>query len=78
MFAALLALAWTTTHAAQTKGLGVVGVTTQAGRQVELYKGSHALLIGVSDYTAGWPDLEAIPDELDKLQVALERQSACR
>ena len=74
MFAALLTLLAASVHAAQTKGFGMVQVTTQAGRQVELYRGSHALLIGVSDYTAGWPDLEAIPAELDRLQAALERQ----
>lgn len=35
------------------------------GKQVGLYEESHALLIGVSDYPAGWPCLESIPDELD-------------
>jgi len=59
---------------AQTRGIGVVQVTTRQGQRVELYKGSHALLVGVSDYTAGWPDLESIPGELDQLQNALERQ----
>ena len=30
------------------------------------------MLIGVSNYTAGWPDLESIPGELDKVQAVLE------
>ena len=59
---------------AQTRGISVVPVTTRQGQRVELYKGSHALLVGVSDYTAGWPDLESIPGELDQLQNALARQ----
>lgn len=39
-----------------------------------LYAESHALLIGMSDYTAGWNDLESIPGELDKLSQALQEQ----
>ena len=36
-----------------------------------LYKESHALLVGVSDYTNGWPDLESIPIELKKIEDVL-------
>jgi hypothetical protein len=32
-----------------------------------MYKGSHALVIGVSDYKIGWPDLENLPREIDKV-----------
>ena len=51
---------------------GVLVVEDQAGASVELYSQSHALLVGVSDYTAGWPDLESIPAELERVEVALE------
>lgn len=44
----------------------------QGGVAIDLYKGSHALLIGVSDYTAGWPDLESIPGELSKVELLLK------
>ena len=60
--------------AQDTRGLRVVQVTTRRGQRVDLYKGSYALLIGVSDYTAGWPDLESIPGELDRLEAALRRK----
>ena len=60
-------------HAAQTKGIGIV-IKDRSGRKVGLYKGSHALLIGVSDYTAGWPDLEIVPDELGRVEDALKKQ----
>lgn len=56
------------------KGVGTVILTDKTGAQIGLYKESHALLIGVSDYTAGWPDLESIPGELDKVQAVLEQQ----
>lgn len=35
------------------------------------YHKSHALLVGVSEYTAGWPDLESIPAELALVEKTL-------
>ena len=60
-------------QAAQTKGLKVV-IKDQSGRKVGLYKGSYALVIGVSNYTAGWPKLESVPDEIDRIETALKKQ----
>jgi formylglycine-generating enzyme required for sulfatase activity len=62
---------YSTGHAAN-RGFGVVPIKAADGKQVGLYKGSHALIIGVSDYTAGWPDLESIPGEMKKLETALK------
>ena len=55
---------------------GAVVVPDGKGSQIELYGPgkSHALLIGVSDYTAGWPDLESIPRELEQVRKVLEEQ----
>lgn len=50
-----------------TETRGLVRIKDSQGQQVGLYKDSHALLIGVSNYTAGWPDLLAIPTELDQV-----------
>ena len=47
--------------ATETKGAKKIIAMTQEGESIELYQQSHALLIGVSDYTAGWPDLEKYP-----------------
>lgn len=58
--------------AAQERGLRRVAIKTASGENMTLYKGSHALLVGVSDYTAGWPDLESIPGELQRLERALK------
>ena len=44
--------------AAATRGVKRVEIKTQTGELVGLYEQSHALVIGVSDYTAGRPDLE--------------------
>lgn len=60
------------TSLAETKGLKAVPVKDSAGNQVGLYKGSYALVVGVSDYTAGWPRLSSVMDETRDVQVALE------
>jgi len=54
---------------AQQRGVAVIKDTT--GREIGFYKNSYALLIGVSDYTAGWPDLESIPGELQAVEKVL-------
>ena len=36
---------------------GVVVIKDETGQAVQLYHGSYALLVGISDYTAGWSDL---------------------
>ena len=59
--------------ASQTKGIKVV-VKDASGRKVGLYKGSHALIIGISDYTAGWPKLESVPYEINRVEAALKKQ----
>ncbi|MCP4409623.1 MAG: caspase family protein [Gammaproteobacteria bacterium] len=41
---------------------------------ISLYTGSYALLIGVSDYTRGWPDLESVPFELERVETQLQEK----
>ena len=60
--------------AATQRGIVPVPIKDVAGNQVGLYKGSYALIIGVSDYTEGWQDLESVPNEVDDLVSALEEQ----
>ena len=54
----LVALLVTFPVFAAERGIKRVEIKTQAGELVGLYEQSHALVIGVSDYTGGWPDLE--------------------
>jgi len=58
---------------AQTKGISVE-IKDPSGRKVGLYTGSYALVIGVSDYTAGWPKLESVKHEIDQVEAALKDQ----
>ena len=41
-------------------------------QQVGLYQASYALVIGVSNYTAGWPDLPSVVGESQQVAQALE------
>ena len=60
-----------TQHAEESRGIVPVHIKDKQGKQVGMYKGSHALVVGVSDYTAGWPDLESIPGEIEQVEESL-------
>ena len=51
-------------HAAETRGVKRVEIKTQAGELVGLYEQSHALVIGVSNYTGGWPRLRGVREDV--------------
>ena len=55
---------------AAQRGVKRVVIKTQAGETVGLYEENHALVIGVSDYTAGWPDLESVVRDVDTVPPA--------
>ncbi|KOR28124.1 hypothetical protein TI03_05435, partial [Achromatium sp. WMS1] len=40
---------------------------------ISLYKGSYALLIGASEYTAGWSRLKGVEDDIPAVKQALEK-----
>ena len=61
-----------TTAFSGSKGIKVVPIKDASGRQITLYEGSYALVVGVSDYTAGWPKLPSVVDETKEVQAALE------
>ena len=64
-------LCWSTTFAAE-RGIKRIEIKTKSGETVGLYEESHALVIGVSDYTAGWPDLESVAKDVDLVSASLE------
>jgi hypothetical protein len=49
-------------------------VLDRAGKDVGLFRESHALVVGVFDYTAGWPDLPGVARDTDAVAKALEAQ----
>ena len=64
-------LCWSTSFAAE-RGIKRIEIKTVSGETVGLYEESHALVIGVSDYTAGWPDLESVAKDVDAVSASLE------
>lgn len=62
-----------TIHATEERGIGVLPILDIHGQQVGYYNGSYALLIGVSSYTSGWPDLESIPDDIESVETILKK-----
>jgi hypothetical protein len=64
---------------------GIVSVAQQNGfkslnikidnNNVQLYKQSHALLIGISDYNNNWPDLPGVKEDIDAVKTVLENHN---
>ncbi len=62
----------TATYAQTTRAIRPVVLPTETGEQAQLYQNSHALLIGISDYQNGWPDLPGVRKDMALVQEALE------
>ena len=56
------------------RGIKVVRITDAKGKEVGLYRESHALVIGVSDYRSGWPQLPGVLEDVKAVRSALEKQ----
>ena len=73
---ALLLTAWPAASARQGgggRGLSVeVNIRAEDGSEVKLYERSYALVIGASDYTAGWPSLPGVKKDVESVARALE------
>jgi hypothetical protein len=54
---------------AEERGLAV---RAEDGKEVRLYERSYALVVGVSDYTGGWPKLPGVKDDIEEVARALE------
>ena len=59
--------------AADTRGINV-RVEDTGGTTVALYAESHALVVGVSEYSGGWPRLSGVGEDVPAVKAALERQ----
>jgi hypothetical protein len=56
------------------RGIKVVRITDVKGKEVGLYRESHALVIGVSTYRLGWPRLPGVLKDVKAVRAALEKQ----
>jgi hypothetical protein len=57
---------------ATERGVKRVEIKTSSGETVGLYEESHALVIGVSEYTNGWPKLPGVRKDVKAVTAALE------
>jgi hypothetical protein len=58
---------------ASQSGIQGIVLTDQTGKEIGIYKESHALVIGISDYHAGWSDLPGVKDDLKAVKSLLEK-----
>ena len=70
---AVLLIAWAGGAAADTRGINIQ-VKDNVGTTVALYAESHALVVGISEYTNGWPRLRGVGEDVPAVKAALERQ----
>jgi len=61
-------------QAVGSRGIQPIRLPNERGEQVELYRESHALVIGASDYTAGWPRLQGVKKDIRDVRELLARQ----
>ena len=54
-------------------GIVAVPIMDSKGKPVVLYKGSYALVIGISDYTGGWPKLPGVKTDVKAVTETLEK-----
>ncbi len=54
------------------RGLKRVKIRDKKGKQVALFKESHALVIGIGDYTNGWPKLPGVAGDVKAVSEVLE------
>jgi hypothetical protein len=57
-------------QAQQDRGQGV-RINVENGQEIELYAESHALIIGVSDYTNGWANLPGVKADVNEVAAVL-------
>jgi len=62
----------TTAGYAAERGINVVKIIDIQGQEVGLYHQSHALVIGVSDYSEGWPRLPGVQQDVKAVRAALK------
>ena len=73
LWLAVLLVAWAGSVVADTRGINV-RVKDTGGTTVALYAESHALVVGVSEYTNGWPRLRGVGKDVPAVKTALEKQ----
>ena len=73
-FIITIALFFGISSAQSQRGFKPLTVKDASMQNILLYNESHALVIGASDYTAGWPKLPGVPKDVQAVKSVLEDQ----
>jgi hypothetical protein len=57
----------------EKRGFSSIKIRDSSGQEIDLYKGSYALIIGVSSYSNGWPKLQGAKKDIGELSRVLIR-----
>jgi tetratricopeptide (TPR) repeat protein len=71
IFLLILCIVASAGYAAE-RGINVVKIIDAQGQEVGLYHQSHALVIGVSDYSEGWPRLPGVQQDVKAVRDVLK------
>lgn len=58
----------------QKRGISPITIKNSDGQEIDLYKESHALIIGISNYSMGWPTLRGVKKDIAELSAVLKNQ----
>jgi hypothetical protein len=74
IFFILFNLLFASTAISATRGIVPIPIMDRQGNRVGLYKESHALIIGISDYSY-WPNLPGVNQDIQSVKQVLENHS---
>lgn len=72
LFIVVLLLIRISNAAALQRGVVPTPVMDREGNKVVLYKESHALIVGISQYSIGWPMLPGVQNDIEQVEFALK------
>ena len=72
LFVVVLLLIRISNAAAMQRGVAPTPVMDREGNKVVLYKESHALIVGISQYSSGWPMLPGVQNDIEQVTFALK------
>ncbi|MDA8339635.1 MAG: caspase family protein [Nitrospiraceae bacterium] len=55
------------------RGVKIISIKDDKGKDIKLYKESYALIIGASNYTAGWPKLPGVKKDVEEVKEILQK-----
>ncbi|MFH0992112.1 MAG: SUMF1/EgtB/PvdO family nonheme iron enzyme [bacterium] len=61
-------------HAQTGRGMKPISIQDATGKEVAIYSGSFALIIGMSNYSQGWPSLPGVQRDAQAVRSTLETQ----